>query len=334
MKLSIIIPFFNVEQYIRACVESIYRQDLSDDNFELILVNDGSTDKSIDMIKDTISSHSNIIVVNQQNKGLSVARNVGLSMSSGDYILFVDSDDLLVDGALYLIYQTILDCDAEMFFANYSSMTDDEITLESKNLKSLNSNTKSLWVGSGTEYVSLFFDHKCFVWRVVYKKDFLDKHQISFMPNICFEDIPFTTECLTHLKKCVKTDVLLYIYRQRSGSIVNTMNIKKLFDMIYILSLLINNRQHNNYSPRLKYEVTNLIFATFSDFLWYILSDKIFFEKRKMITLEFKRKIPRFILGNNLKHYLTSILFNYIPCRYIEIRKYIDVVIKNVKDRE
>lgn len=327
MKLSIIIPFFNVEQYIRECVESIYRQNLLDDNFELILVNDGSTDKSMDMIKDIVSLHSNVIVINQPNMGLSVARNVGLSKSSGDYVMFVDSDDLLVDGALSLLYQILLEYDVELCFANYAPMTDEEIIKEAKTLKT-NSEIKSFWVGSGVDFINHFYDHKCFVWRVAYKKDFLEKHKISFMPNICFEDILFTTECLIHLKKCAKIDFLLYIYRQRSGSIVNTMNIKKLFDMITILSLLIHNRQHNTY---LKSEVTNLVFETFSDFLWYILSNKNLFENRKMITREFKRKIPKFILGNTLKHYLTSTLFNYMPCRYIEVRKCVDIVIKSLK---
>ena len=98
--LSIIIPVYNVEKYIRACFESVYRQNLKEDSFEVIVVDDGSEDDSIALIEDIIDQHSNITIVSQTNQGLSCARNIGLKNAIGRYVLFLDSDDLLVDGCL------------------------------------------------------------------------------------------------------------------------------------------------------------------------------------------------------------------------------------------
>ena len=96
MDLSFIIPVYNVEKYIRTCIESIYQQDLDENSFEVIIVNDGTKDRSMEMIADLIEQHSNIIVINQENQGLSVARNNGIIKAMGEYIAMIDSDDLIL----------------------------------------------------------------------------------------------------------------------------------------------------------------------------------------------------------------------------------------------
>lgn len=96
MDLSIIVPIYNVEQYVRTCIESIYQQGFDEDRFEVILVNDGTKDKSMEMIADIIQQHKNIVVINQENQGFSMARNNGMAIAKGEYILMPDSDDLLL----------------------------------------------------------------------------------------------------------------------------------------------------------------------------------------------------------------------------------------------
>ena len=117
-RLSIILPIYNVEAYIKVGLESIFRQGLDDDAFEVILVNDGTPDNSIGVVDDIISQHQNIIVINQENQGVSIARNSGLNKSQGEYVFFMDPDDLLVDNALSVLlkkaYQLILN-NHEMF---------------------------------------------------------------------------------------------------------------------------------------------------------------------------------------------------------------------------
>ena len=100
MKLSVIIPVYNVEKYIEKTIYSLYKQDLSEDEFEVILINDGSTDKSLDIICNLADKFNNIIILNQSNQGPSIARNNGIIKANGDYILFMDSDDLLINSSL------------------------------------------------------------------------------------------------------------------------------------------------------------------------------------------------------------------------------------------
>ena len=125
--LSIIVPVYDVELYIRPCMESIYRQGLTDEDFEVILVNDGTKDNSFGMISDIIENHFNIIVIEQENLGLSVARNNGLSKASGEYILFVDSDDLLIENQLKTLINDISSSKPDLLLAGFVKKNNNEI---------------------------------------------------------------------------------------------------------------------------------------------------------------------------------------------------------------
>lgn len=96
IKLSIIIPMFNVAQYLRKCVLSAFNQGLSTNEFEIIMVDDESPDNSLDIAKDMSKTHDNITVISQKNKGLGGARNTGITHAKGEYLLFLDADDYLL----------------------------------------------------------------------------------------------------------------------------------------------------------------------------------------------------------------------------------------------
>ena len=108
MLVSIIIPIYNVEKYIEQCFTSIYAQDISEDIFEVIAVNDGTPDNSMSIVKTIASQHKNLVIINQENQGLSVARNTGLDHAKGEYIWFVDSDDWLTKDSLSIVLDTII----------------------------------------------------------------------------------------------------------------------------------------------------------------------------------------------------------------------------------
>lgn len=99
-QLSIIVPVYNVEKYIHPCLESIFRQGLKEDTFEVIIVNDETPDRSMEMITDIIEAHQNIHVIELHHQGLSMTRNHGMARATGEYIIFVDSDDLLIENVL------------------------------------------------------------------------------------------------------------------------------------------------------------------------------------------------------------------------------------------
>ena len=128
LQLSIIIPVCNVEEYIGPCLESIFRQGLSDDDFEVIIINDGSTDGSMDVISNLMNTHHNIsIITNSENVGPSVSRNEGMDKAVGKYVLFVDSDDLLMDNGLTVLLKQAIDTDADMVVPDYVRMKDEDI---------------------------------------------------------------------------------------------------------------------------------------------------------------------------------------------------------------
>lgn len=94
-KLSIIVPVYNAEEYIEGCVNSLLKQDLSEQEYEIILINDGSTDNSPKLAQKLKEQNNNIVLLSQENKGQSVARNKGMDIAKGKYIMFVDADDKL-----------------------------------------------------------------------------------------------------------------------------------------------------------------------------------------------------------------------------------------------
>ena len=114
MDLSIILPVYNVEKYIRSCIESIFRQGLDEDAFEIIIVNDGTPDKSMEAIADIIAQHDNITVIEQKNQGLSVVRNTGIARARGEYILMPDSDDMLIDNSLPKLLEKAIESQADI----------------------------------------------------------------------------------------------------------------------------------------------------------------------------------------------------------------------------
>ena len=187
--LSIIVPVYNVEKYVRTCIESIYRQELDENRFELIIINDGTEDHSMEMIADIIQQHSNIIVIKQENQGLSVARNNGLAIAKGEYILMIDSDDLLISNSTNILLKKALETKAEIITADYLQMNNEEI--------------KVFMSGSfQKEKENLIFEE-------LTGEDFL----ISFIPGITAQDVPFANECYLKAKECIKAQWPLVIYR-------------------------------------------------------------------------------------------------------------------------
>ena len=119
LSLSIIVPVYNVEKYIRPCIESIFNQGLDEECFEVIIINDGTKDRSMEIIADIISQHNNITVVNQENQGLSVVRNNGIALAKGEYILMPDSDDLLIENSVPKLLEAALSTKADLVVADF-----------------------------------------------------------------------------------------------------------------------------------------------------------------------------------------------------------------------
>lgn len=317
MLLSVIVPIYNVEQYIRPCIESVFKQDLNENDFELILVNDGTKDRSIERIEDLILQHDNISVIDQENQGLSAARNTGLKHACGDYVLFVDSDDLLIDNTLKPLLDCAVSSSVDMVIGEFIKMTDEQIN----DPVSLSSSGKEMTHMSGKEAFLHFLNpRECYVWRTLYRRIFLFNNQIQFIPGIFFEDIPFTTECYIKAEKCISLPIPFYIYRQHPNSIVSTINKKKLLDFNVVIEHLWLFRIMENLSEVELKKLSDIIFSTFSVEMWYLLHRRETYSYRKDIVEDLKMRVPNLSFYNGVKQFLISFLFRWIPYTYLWVR--------------
>ena len=315
--LSIIIPVYNVEKYIRACIDSVFRQNLKDDSFEVIIVDDGSEDGSIGLIEDIIDQHSNISVVSQANQGLSSARNTGLKNAIGRYVLFLDSDDLLVDGCLSELIISADNYSVDLLIADFVKLSDQEIESYSS---IVNHSCQPLVLNGREAFIHYLNPSQCYVWRALYQKSFLEKNNIIFIPGIYFEDIPFTIECYLKIEKALLYPLKFYIYRQRPNSIVSSVNKKKLMDFNRVLAYLFSLKMSVNMSMAESFKLSDVIFSTFSIEMWYLIHVKGLFEYRREVVEDLKRKIPNLYFYNGFKQIIISILFRYIPYVYLWTR--------------
>jgi glycosyltransferase involved in cell wall biosynthesis len=228
-QLSIIIPIFNVETYLEECLDSVFQQNLT--SFEVICVNDSSTDNSRRLLGDYAAKYSELKIIDQENGGLSHARNSGLSIANGKYIYFLDSDDFLFPGSVLTMLKTIEDHDAEV--AGFNALQNGVITF----VPSFLDDGK---VKPGTQLFDDFYKTNHIypynnVWLYLYKKSFLDRYDLRFMDGYYCEDIPFTTMVFFYAKKMILKDIKILFYRKyRKGAITSSLSHKLITDKILI----------------------------------------------------------------------------------------------------
>lgn len=316
MDLSIIIPVYNVEKYIRPCMESVFGQHL-DKDYEVILVNDGTKDNSFYVIDDLIKAHDNIIVIEQENQGLSIARNTGLSKASGEYVLFLDSDDLLVNDTLSLLLQKAQDSAADMIVADFIKLTDEQIPgFHTEIVSNVEIQEKNGW----DFFVNDFNPQECYVWRTLYRRSFLEENHLSFIPSIYFEDVPFTTECYLKAEKCVRFPLLFYVYRQRANSIVSSVNMKKITDFNIVLERLQALKQKYSLPTNVEQKLSDTMFSAFSSAIWYLSHDKRLLARRKKYVEDLQKKDIPIKFTHGIKQRVISLLYRFMPNTYIMMR--------------
>ena len=312
MKLSIIVPVYQVEQYIRTCVESIFQQGIADAELEVVLVDDGTKDDSFGQIADLITTHENVTVVRQPNRGLSAARNMGLTKATGDYVMFLDSDDLLVPNSVPPLLREAERQMPDMLVAGFVKLDNDEIL--SKDYSGLISEAGITAATGKAFFCGPFNPRECYVWRTLYKKAFLDAHNLRFIEGIYFEDVPFTTQCYLKAGLCLYTAQTIYVYRQRTGSICSTFTVNKAIDMNKVLASLWEMRDNDETREKtVRDQLMNTVFVTFCIEMWFIAHNRQLLARRREIVADLKQRIPDLYFTGGLKQRLTSCLFRLMP---------------------
>lgn len=239
---------YNVERYLKECLDSIFNQ--SFENFELIIINDGSNDNSAKIIQEYRNKHNNIVYIEQQNQGLSVARNLGLSIAKGKYVAYVDSDDCLDKDMFKLMVQKIEYDNSDMVIIGHREFYDDMTGQDTDILLKVD-DTKTY---SGIDVANMMLD--CEVMGVVWNK--LYKREKLLIENFMFEKDRYTQDWYPVFKHVANLDKVsfvnkpLYKYRLRLTSTTSKKNKKRLEDYYYAVANILNYVEDSNLNFNIK----------------------------------------------------------------------------------
>ncbi|MBE6319902.1 MAG: glycosyltransferase [Bacteroidales bacterium] len=228
MKLSIIVPIYNVAPYLRKCVDSLLAQDITD--YEIILVDDGSTDDSgaiaDEIVREVMGDESNcqspiannptLSVIHQENAGLSVARNAGIAKAQGEYIWFVDSDDYLEPNVLGKLMEQIERDNLDVLRFRYQNVKESgEAFAPYKDMT--NYNDYSATPTDGLTFLNERMGNQCYAWQFILRAELCLEE--TFTPGIYFEDTDWTPRMLLRATRVASTELVVYNYLWREGSI-------------------------------------------------------------------------------------------------------------------
>ena len=238
MKVSVIVPVYDVEDYIDKCLDSLVHQTLKD--MEIIVVNDGSPDNSEEIIKKYEKKYKNVKYVVKKNGGLSDARNYGLKYAKGDYIGFVDSDDYVASDMFEKLYNKIIEDDSDVSVCEFVYVYPDGKMVRSySNLNYTNEVDKKYLISPPM------------AWTRLYKKDLFK--ELSFKKGIYYEDLEMNPKVLKYTKKISFVDEGLYYYIVRNNSIMRQNTFKE--KLLHIFDILDNNKKllYKDYPDEIEY---------------------------------------------------------------------------------
>lgn len=234
-QFSIIIPVYNVENYLRECLNSVLEQEF-EGSFEVICVNDGSTDGSLEILREYESKYTNLVVIDSKNGGTASARNIGMRKAKGEYIWFVDSDDWVETSSLKILSEHLSHSQTEVLCFNGSLIYEEDGCTEQD--EGITDSGLSGW-----EYYNKYalqskkFHFVCVVLRL-YKREFLLKHELFFEVGILHEDNLWVPQMCYYAESVTSIPNSLYVYRIRAGSKMQTVSEKKVFDIIRVANKL------------------------------------------------------------------------------------------------
>lgn len=224
LKLSVIVPCYKVEQYFRKCVDSLLNQDLPKDEYEIILVDDGSPDGCPAICDEYANTYDNVKVIHRKNGGLSAARNSGIEVAQGKYVQFVDSDDYLEANVLKSLVEKVEADNLDILRFNYQIVNERyEVFEPNKESKPFVDYIDE--VCNGLVFLTEHLGFGCYAWQFILRRDLLEN--CVFKEGVYFEDIDWTPRLLLKASRVTSTDLMVYDYLIREGSITQSVDEKK-----------------------------------------------------------------------------------------------------------
>lgn len=254
MKFSIIVPVYNVQEYLNICLDSILKQSYT--NYEIILIDDGSTDNSSNICDKYMMKYNRVKVIHKKNGGLSSARNVGIANATGDYVIFIDSDDYWTSNLILSTINTIVEStvsnsivawDYVKVIENKYSIDIGEISIKHYNLKK--------------DYVYLLTSKKLFAssWYMAIPKHYFEQYNLLFEENVTSEDVEWFARLLLVLDNIIYINEKFYAYRQRNNSISNVTNEKSVKNLEKNINKIIDMLPNKIILPYLSEQISNYL---------------------------------------------------------------------------
>jgi glycosyltransferase involved in cell wall biosynthesis len=257
-KITIVIPVYNVKEFIVDCLTSVLEQDYK--NIEVLIIDDRSSDSSMQIAENLIlrikEKFAVKVIGHDTNMGSSAARNTGIKNASGDYIFFLDSDDILLENAVSTLVSQIGTDDIDIVMGNFIS---------NNNSPYFNNSFRLVYPETFTAFLTE--SYYVMPWNKLIKVKTLNEYSLHFVNGICLEDMLFSFFLALYAKKIVITNKITYSYRRRIGSVMSSFNEKHIKDLLFILHeeiRVFNNDQFiklfNNYIINQCYYALKIIF--------------------------------------------------------------------------
>lgn len=310
LKVSFIVPMYNTEKYILECLESIVKQEIEK---EIIIINDGSTDDSLKVVTKFAKNYDFIRIINKENEGLSVARNVGLDNAIGEYICFIDSDDFLLDKCINSMYKIAKENDLDIlrtFYSRFDDLTKEFSCLKVEDRKYFNK------ILNGKEFLKESIKSNIYEVTVVnglFKTAFLKNNNILFLEGALYEDQLFTLKYLIEQDiSIMQLNLVMYGYRQRNGSITKSLTLDNVDSMLKIvneMNKVIENCELDKETYNLSKKVVSMAIYKITSMYGRLGSD----DKEQVI-----KRIPKKILNQAIRYPFNSheffkvFLFTYL----------------------
>lgn len=313
IKISLIIPVYNVEQYLEKCLTSCIKQDIPLEEYEIIIINDGTKDNSLCIAKSFEEKYKNIRVYSQENQGLSAARNKGLSLAKGEYVWFIDSDDWIETNCLKKITNKCFSENLDGLAICGANMIGD--------LPIRRFEYTDYGVLSGKEVLNNIGLQVC-VPFTIYRKKFLEEHSLHFYNGIFHEDVEFSLRAYYFAERVSSLNEIFYFVYQNTSSITRTINPKKAFDLIKVACSLSEFTQNMlpSYIPIFNYKISICINSSLHNAYYF---DKQTERELNNYIYENRHLFEHLVKSKMVKYKIEGLLFKLFPKKTIQIYKFI-----------
>ena len=311
--LSIIIPLYNCEKYIKQCLDTIFRQEMNESDFEVIVIDDGSKDSGYSLASEYAKRYQNVIVIKQENQGVACARNNALEKATGDYITFVDADDMLVFGSLSTLIKIAVENKADIVKAAHKEVPEDAVC---EDFSSSHDNCSiQVMTGEGA-IVNVTRMKEGYCWGYLISRKLITDNNLKFPPKVAFmEDWAFITQAILKSRTFVNADVLLYLYRRNSSSCMANVTTEKMLLGCQAIGIVANLAK-DTYGD-VKKKLSDNVCVNINIVLWFTIHYRSIFNRKKEIIrvlLQLLQTVDRAYIPESLK------LFRLFPSMYIIVR--------------